>query len=331
MSGAVLLSCTGGGIGDVLLATPVARALRGKYARIVALTHPAHIRVLAENPLFDEVWIDDGPLLASAARIRRGGFEAAVVTWATGRSALVPFLARIPIRVGQSRRLYSSLFTQRVQVRSEVGDHETHWTQILLDYARQLDCDTDDTVPSFAVTATDVDAARTLLANKQIVEPYALLHPTRGIAAQRARWPTTALAALAQRLGERFNVRVLVSGTGADREIARAVAQSDQAVSIAGETTLGTFAAVAQGARFTVAMDSGPMHLAAAVGSPTVGIFALQSDEPARWAPLGKRTAVVRPTYPCPPHHRKETCPDYACIAQLDIERIVATVAEMLT
>jgi ADP-heptose:LPS heptosyltransferase len=71
-------------------------------------------------------------------------------------------------------------------------------------------------------------------------------------------------------------------------------------------------------------MDSGPMHVAAAVGAPTVGIFALRSDEPQRWAPLGPRTAVVRGTYPCPRWHRKETCPDFACVRELPQGEVIA-------
>jgi ADP-heptose:LPS heptosyltransferase len=77
-------------------------------------------------------------------------------------------------------------------------------------------------------------------------------------------------------------------------------------------------------------MDSGPMHVAAAVGAPTVGIFALQSDEPDRWAPLGARVASVRPSYPCPPGHRKETCPDFACVRALDEERILGALDGLL-
>jgi ADP-heptose:LPS heptosyltransferase len=66
------------------------------------------------------------------------------------------------------------------------------------------------------------------------------------------------------------------------------------------------------------------MHLAAAVGAPTVGIFALQSDEPNRWAPRGPHVATVRATYPCPPAHRKETCPDFACVRELNVPEVLA-------
>ena len=89
-------------------------------------------------------------------------------------------------------------------------------------------------------------------------------------------------------------------------------------------TSIGTFGALAERAAYVVAMDSGPMHVAAAVGAPTVGLFELASDEPDRWAPIGAHVAVVRGTYPCPPSHRKETCPDFACVRDLDVTRVLA-------
>lgn len=99
---------------------------------------------------------------------------------------------------------------------------------------------------------------------------------------------------------------------------------------VGGATSIGTFAALAERAAAVVAMDSGPMHVAAAVGAPTVGIFALQSDEPDRWAPQGARTAVVRPSYPCPSGHRKETCPDFACVRELNTAAILRALDGLL-
>lgn len=325
-----LVICMGGGIGDVLLATPVMRALRERYGRIVALTTPGHREVLACNPDLADVWASTGSLFADVARIRANRFAAAVVTWASPLTAALPFLAGIPVRVGQARRLYSPLFTHRVVVRSELGDRTTHWTQILLDFARALDCDVGDATPRFAVDdAARATAAATLAAVK-VGGPFVLFHPTRGISAARERWPVTHLAALARALGEEQRATVVVTSGGADREIAETVAVRGGAVSVGGRTTLAEFGALAQAAQAVVAMDSGPMHVAAAVGAPTVGIFALQSDEPDRWAPLGSRTAIVRATYPCPPAHRKETCPDFACVAALEIPRVLATLEDLL-
>jgi len=319
-----LLIAAGGGIGDTLLATVVAQALKTTFATVDALVLPEHRGVVERTPAIDAVHLFDASALRVGMRLRPESYAASVTTWATGATALAPLLAGIPVRVGQARRLYSGLFTKRVVVRSERGDHTTHWTEILLDYARALGCDRSDPMPQFVPSQTDRDQARALVVARGITEPYVVLHPTRGLSAERERWPVGGLTALARALRERGPV--LVTGSAADARIADAIAEhaGPGVDSIAGATTIGAFGALAADARGVVAMDSGPMHIAAAVGAPTVGIFALQSDEPDRWAPRGPRVAIVRATYPCRPGERKETCPDFACVANLDIAAILA-------
>lgn len=205
----VLVLAGGGGIGDVFLATPVMRALRGRYAHVTALVLPAHADVLIPAAA-DEVWIDTGDVLALRHRFALGRFDAAVVTWATPRVAYALALAGIPIRVGQARRLYSALFTHRVQVRSELGDRLTHWTDIQLDYARALGLD-GDPMPIAPMTI-EAEAEAERLREREGLRPgsYAILHPTRGISHSRALWPTSRLAELATQLRERYDVTVLI-------------------------------------------------------------------------------------------------------------------------
>ncbi len=326
-----LVIAAGGGIGDVLLATPVMRALRERYAEVYALTGAAHRSVLEHDPDLAGVLTGDGPFRVVTAAVAAHRFDAAIVTWATARSAALPFAAGIRVRVGQSRRLYSGLFTKRVDVRSEAGDRTTHWTQILLDYARALDCDVADATPVFSVGAADREASAELLRESAVDRPYLLFHPTRGIASERPAWPAVHLGALARELALRFGLVPIVTGSGADRQVAEYVAAAAGGISVAGRTSIGAFAALAQGARAVVAMDSGPMHVAAAAGAPTLGIFAMQCDEPDRWRPLGPHAAIVRPVYPCPPDHRKETCPDFACVAQYPISMVAAELDGLLS
>lgn len=331
-----LLISRGGGVGDSFLATVVARALRMRYGAVDMLCAPAHRAVLGGNPDLDEI-LDD----ASPSSLRARGYAAAVCTWATLENALLGARAAIPVRVGQARRLYSLLFTKRVTVRSELGDRTTHWTQILLDYARALGCDTHDTQPRVALDDEDRAEARKLLERARVDGPFAIVHPTRGIDRPQ-RWPAEPFARLVNALVERYEMPVFVSGSRDDRPIVEAIfaeartaprafsPRNAAAINIAGATSLRAFTALAARARFVVAMDSGPMHLAASTGTPTVGVFALQSDEPQRWAPLGLRTLVVRGTYPCPPEHRKETCPDFACVRALEPAAIVAGIDRLL-
>ncbi len=328
-----LLYCAGGGLGDSLVASVVARALHSRFGLVDALTLPSHRAVLERVPDVDEVLFDDGDdERVLAEKVASRGYDACVVTWATARTARVPELAGIPVRVGQSRRLYSFRFTDRILVRSEVGDVTTHWSQILLDYARAIDCDTSDTIPRFVPTGDDETEAAGLLATLRCTAgEYVLLHPANAIATKRGVWPTQGWAALALALHERFGLRVLVSGGDGDRRIVDAILRDagSGVTSIAGDVGIGGFAAVARQARAFVGITTGAMHVAAAVGGPTVGIFPYQSDVPDRWAPLGKRTTVVRASYACHAGDTKESCSDYACIEHLNVPAIIAAVTSL--
>lgn len=332
MPGKALLYCAGGGVGDSLTATVVARALRTRFERVDALTLPGHAAALERVPDLDRVLLDAGQAESDLAHVLADeDYDAAVVTWATPRTARVPHLARIPVRVGQARRLYSWRFTDRVIVRSETGDVTTHWSQILLDYARAIGCDTANTAPAFVPTADDEREAQQLLERLDITNTrFAIVHATNAIAPERGIWPTQGWAALTRALQERFGVRVLLSGVSADVEIVGRIAAESGGISIAGTTSLGAFGALAQRALAFTGITTGSMHIAAAVGCPTVGIFPFQTDTPERWAPLGRCTAVVRATFPCRPGERKENCPDYACIAHLNVPQILAALGQLL-
>lgn len=333
MTERALLVCAGGGIGDSLIASVCARALRTRFSAVDALTLPGHADALRHVPEIEKVFADDGvPLPEIAEPLRAVGYAAAVVTWATQRTARIAYAARIPVRVGQARRMYSFLFTHRVTVRSELGDVTTHWSQILLDYPRAIGCDTGDARPVFAVTEADRAEAAAVLAARGIdaARGYSIVHPTCSIAPKRPHWPLEGWVELVRALQARDPRPVLVSGAPPDVPIAERLCAATGAVSIAGATSIGGFAAVAEGAAYFIVMHSGPMHVAAATGTPTVGIFPLQADFPDRWAPLGKRAAAVRASYACRPGERMETCPDYACVKHLAVPRVLATLDGLL-
>lgn len=331
-----LVYCAGGGIGDSLMASVAGRALRSRYGAVDALTLPGHRETLERVPDLDEVLTDDGEDEAQLAEIlAQRAYDACIVTWATPRTARIPERARIPVRVGQSRRLYSFRFTHRVPVRSELGDVTSHWSQIVLDYARALGCDAADAVPAFVPTEADErTAAGVLAAHGLSAQGYLVLHAANAAATQRGIWPVEGWAALAGALGDTFDLPIVLSGSRADAGITaairRAAPERTRVIDIAGEAPIGAFGAIARDARLFAGITTGSMHVAAAVGAATVGIFPFQTDTPERWAPIGARTALVRASYPCRPGERKETCPDYACIAHLDAPRIVAAAKSLL-
>jgi ADP-heptose:LPS heptosyltransferase len=327
-TGKALLYCAGGGIGDSLVASIVGRALRTRFERVDALTLPSHRETLLRVPDLDAVYADDGEERAVAAALAERAYDACVVTWATTRTARIPELAGIPVRVGQARRLYSHRFTKRVIVRSETGDVTSHWSDILLDFARAIGCETEDRRYRFTPTSEDEAQARALLPH-----PGIILNPCNAVASERGIWPAAGWALLARALVERYNLPIAISGAPADARIVDEIvdlAGDERVASIAGKLGIGAFGALAANARAVVGLTTGSMHVAAAVGAPTLGIFPFQSDYPERWAPLGPHTEIVRASYPCHKGDTKENCADYACIANLDIPRIIAGTEALL-
>lgn len=329
--GRALLYCAGGGAGDSLVASVVARALRRRFTVVDALTLEAHCAMLERVPDVDGILVDEGgDERALARRLAANSYQACIVTWATPRTAHVPQYAGIPVRVGQARRFYSFRFTNRVVVRSETGDVTSHWSDILLDYARAIGCDTEDRRYRFVPTAQDEKEAGDLRPSTR----FLILNPCNAVASRRSIWPLDGWVALARALRQKFEAKIFITGSPSDVGIAEAVARraNDHAiVSIAGRTSLGVFGALARLSDGFVGITTGSMHVAAAVGCPTVGIFPFQSDFPDRWAPLGSRTAVVRPSFPCHKGDAKERCIDYACIANLDLERILAATESLVS
>ncbi|MBC5805240.1 MAG: glycosyltransferase family 9 protein [Candidatus Eremiobacter antarcticus] len=332
MSGpAILAACTGGGVGDLLAAMPAVQALSRHFqTRLTVLTTPYAAPLIAGQPSVAEVISDDGgtPVAGLSDRLQARRFTHGVVFWSNARAAAALQRAGIPERVGQARRLYSFRYTKHVTVRSELGDTDSHWTDIQMDYARALGAQPqpDDFRVRIEPHPEDQQQADELI-RCTAAGPYVVLHAVRGISTQAAGWPRATFARLADALADEFSLPVVLSGSQADRAIVSDIVSHmrTQGYNAAGLTTLLGFAALSAGARAVVALDSGPMHIAAAAGAPTVGIFALRTDHPRRWRPLGPRVAVVGPSYPCPRFCRKETCRTFACYGALPVEAIVAT------
>ena len=337
MTQKILAVCTGGGAGDLLAALPAVAALHRHFSsRIDVLTTSYAAPLVHGQPAVGEVLTDDGrlPMSALVENLRARAYTHAVVFWSNPRVAKAVQLAGIPHRIGQSRRLYSFRYTVRVPVRSESGDTHSRWSDIQMDYARALGAQPlpQDFRVVIGLTSGDEAEAARLIEETVGDEPFLIFHAARGITAHAPHWPSGHFAKIADALATSLGCSVLLTGGSNEAVlVTRTAAQmTTRAFNIAGKTTLRGFAAVARRARVVVALDSGPMHIAAATGVPTVGIFALRTDLPQRWRPLGDHVAVVGPDYACPPFCRKETCRTFACYAALAPGRVVAAVREVL-
>jgi ADP-heptose:LPS heptosyltransferase len=271
-----------GALGDFVLATGPFKAIRAHHpqARIVLLTIPSLARLGAATGWFDEVWTDERPSAWNVA-----GWLALGRKLAGGKFARVYDL-QTSDRSSVYLRLMS-LFGARPEwsgiAKGASHPHANPRRDFLHTAERQKE---QLAVAGIAdVPPPDLSWATADLARFGLPASYALLVPGGSAHRPEKRWPATHYAELARRLAAVGTVPLLIGGAAERAELARIAAVSG-ARNLCGETSLMEIVALARGARLAVGNDTGPMHLIAAAGCPTVVLFS-QASDPSLCAPRG--------------------------------------------
>lgn len=292
-------------IGDVILSLPVAAALKDAWpdTRVTFLVRDAVLPIVRMCSWIDDVIIaNEGRRLGLQYQdLRNSRFDAAVCLFPTSAVARLLQRARIPVRVGTARRLYSLRFNRRVRIsRAGGGKHERDFN---LDLLRGLALDNPKIVDPLCEPPTEaVEKASQLLQRKGVPanreQPIVIVHPGSGGSARN--WPVENYRELCRGLVDN-GLRVVLSGSGAERELAMAVSgeRNNRIATIAGETDLEMLAGIMRHADLFIGPSTGPMHLAAAVGLPVLALFGpVRTTTPDRWGPLGDRHHVFTPDVP---------------------------------
>jgi heptosyltransferase I len=151
--------------------------------------------------------------------------------------------------------------------------------------------------------------------------PFAVLLPGANWATKR--WPAQNFAALVGPLKERFGLETVVAGGKDDVELAAGIG----GINLVGRTSLAQLAALIERADLVIANDTGPMHIAAALGRPLVALFG--PTNPVRTGPYKREASVVRIDIPCSPCYSRR-CWHKSCLAWLAIEPVLELAAEQL-
>jgi len=278
-----------GALGDMVLAMGPFAAIRAAHpeARVTLLTHPAFAALMQASPWFDEIWTDPRPPawqvwrhLALRARLRAARFDR-VYDLQTHRRTALYFRLLGP----GPKPEWSGVARGCSHPHTNPDRNRLHTIER---QAEQLAIAGIATVPPTDVSWLTDDIGRFALPAR-----YALLSPGASAGHPEKRWPADRYAALAADLAAR-GIAPVVLGTGTEADAAAAIqATCPAAVSLIDRTTLAEIAALARGAVAAVGNDTGPMHLIAATGCPTVSLFGPASD-PALCAPRGAAVTVIR-------------------------------------
>ena len=292
-------------IGDVILTLPMARVLKknSPSVRIAFLIQRYTSEIVESDPGVDQVmYYDDGrhslPFFRLVAAIRREEFDVVFHTHPMFRLALITRLARIPVRVGTGYRWYSFLFNRKVfEHRKDARKHELEYNLNLLE---AVDCPvgSDDIVPTLRVAPESLKKAGEVLAGLGIERGrrFVLIHPGSGGSARD--WSADNFGLLARRLAELQDVRVVIAGSEAEERLVRRVWElsAKRALVLAERLNLREYAALAKLASLFIANSTGPLHIAAAVGTPVIGLYPQVTPLNAtRWGPYTQKKTIFSP------------------------------------
>jgi heptosyltransferase-1 len=324
-------------LGDVIHTLPTLEALRSLYPQghITWLVEDTNAPVLAGHPALDEVWPVARPRLGKgrflenlqqairvARRLREEPFDLVIDLQGLLKSAFWVALARGKRKLGYDRtREFSYLaLTDRLAP----FDPEAHAVWRYLNLARHLGAPA--TPPRFRIGITQPDELRHLAPLKP-GQPLAVLHP--GARWPTKLWPAAHWARLAEWLARDRGFQVVITGSSGDQELAREIVALAEVpvLNLAGRTSLEELAALLQKAQVAVTTDTGPMHLACALGTPVVALFG--PTAPWRTGPFGEGHAVVRLKIPCSPCFRRH-CPDPRCLTELPVASAQEAVEKIL-
>ena len=348
-------------LGDAVMTTPALLRLREQFpgAHLALLTPEKLADLWLQHPAVNEIisFAAGESVFSVGKKLRAEKFDLALVLPNSPRSALEVFLAGIPQRVGHARPWRNFLLTQSVPCRAgalkmhkrSVGEIQqlisqtpnprpeipasAHQIHEYLHLAAALGAKREPLAPQLFVTAPEMEAAKIKFGLDRITQPIFGLNPGAEYGPAK-RWPVEKFIAAANEIQARTNCVWLVFGGRNDTELAGRITSAISGhasrithQNLAGKTTLRELMALLKSCRVLLTNDTGPMHVAAALGTPVVVPFGSTSPElTGPGLPGDPRHRLLKSAVPCSPCFLRECPIDFRCLNGLSAHEVVEAV-----
>jgi lipopolysaccharide heptosyltransferase II len=300
-------------LGDVLMTTPAIRALKESNPRrhVTLLTSASGASAAALVPEIDDVIVYEAPWMKGSSdsvvgpdramieRLRQGNFDASVIFTVYSQNplpaAMMCYLAEIPLRLAHCHENPYQLLTDWIPDR-EPGRLIRHETQRQLDLVAAIGCRTADARLSLHVPDSAQHRLFDLLSRIGLdpLQPWAVIHP--GATAASRRYPPEQFAQVASQLAGEHEIQVVFTGTVAEQALVDKIRMEmrfaarragnpllPRAYSLAGALRLDEMAALLREAPVLISNNTGPVHMASALGTPVVVLYALTNPQHTPW------------------------------------------------
>ena len=335
-------------LGDVLMTTPAIRALRQSLpnSHLTLWTSPAGADAGRLVPEIDAVRVYEPPWMKATPARSDAAFEFAELEWLRSQrfdaaviftvysqnplpAALMCYLAGIPRRLAHCRENPYQLLTDWAP---ELEPHaiQRHEVQRQLDLVESVGCRTADCRLSIRLVRQARRRVSGLLEQLGIEpdRPCIVVHP--GASAASRRYPPAAFAEVVRRLVHEHRLQIIVTGGVHEQSLANEVRQAAEASvpSLVGQLTLVELAALLDSADLLLSNNTGPVHVAAAVGTPVVDLYALTNPQHTPWQVPHR---VLSHDVPCK-YCYKSVCPHEHghCLSLIPPDEVIKAVLELL-
>ncbi len=328
-------------IGDLLLSTPVIYALRQKYpqAYISMMVAPYAKDIVEGNPYLDEIIVYDKDgkhkswprSFKFSGRLKKKKFDLALILHPTNRVHLVTFLAGIPERLGYNRKFGFLLTQKKEHTKQEGSKHEAEYN---LDLLGDLGI-TGNARDLFMPIRDELELwVEDLFVKQGIKNTDKILAVNPGASCPSKVWPVERFAQVAEKLAGRYNFKILILAGPKDMHLADKLAREIKvkAINLAGKTSVSQLASILKRCALFISNDSGPVHIASALGTPVISIFGRNQAglSPQRWGPLGERSKYLHKEAGCIQCLAHNCVKGFACLKAISVEDVVKAAEEIL-
>lgn len=328
-------------IGDVILSTPVIKAVRDAYpeSHIAFMVRPYCREVVEGNPYLNEVIVYDKDgsekdirgNLAFILNLRRHRFNIAIILHPTNRTHLVTFLAGIPERVGYDKKL-GWLLTKRIPHLKQFGlKHEIDYT---LDILRYIGIDPKEKTLYMPVNEKSESKIKDILKTNNVADDEMVIAIHPGASCLSKKWPLENFIKAANSLANIYKARIAVLSGIKEKALGDRVADSVSSapINLSGRTTVGDVASILRRSKLLISNDSGPVHIACAVGTPVIAIFGRNDRglSPTRWGPAGKDDQVLHKDVGCDPCLAHNCNIAFKCLEAITVEEVLSAASAIL-
>jgi len=324
-------------LGDVLFSTPFIKAVKGHYkdSYLAVLVVPGCVEVLTLNPHVDKViaFDEDGAhkgiigKIRLIAELRKERFDIAFILHRSFTRALIALLSGIGSRVGYFTRKRALILSKPI----EVPVKEMHKVEYFLNIASSMGMDTGDKSYEFHFGGDDKFYIESFLFDKGVTADDKIVVINPGGNWNPKRWPEESFAQLIDALTDAFGAKVVITGAAKDIPLAEEISNMTHKKPLisCGKTTIKRLGALLSKAKLVISNDSGPMHLAVAVGAKVIALFGPTSPE--LTGPYGDGDyVVIRKAKDCDVPCYDLSCTDNKCMRLITVDDVMKEARGML-